>query len=522
MRSIVVLTALTVFLPLASADDKKPADKKEPEKVTFDDHVLPIFRAKCGSCHNGNDRKGNLVLDDYAAMREGGGSGEVVEPGDLESSYLWLLVTHDSSPEMPPDQPKMPDEELAIIQKWILGGVLKDKGSKAEVKKEAAIAKIDVSGKRPEGPPPMPTRFLGDPLTVTGRANTVTALTVSPWAPVAAVSGYKQIALFDTRSRRLLGVLPFPEGQPEILKFSRNGSLLMAGGGQGGASGKVVLFDVATGERKIELGNEYDAVLGADVSPDHTLVALGGPKRMVRVYSTATGELLYEKKKHTDWVTAAAFSPDGVLLATGDRSNGLVVWEAQTGNEYLVLNGHSGSITDVSWRPDSNSLASASLDGTVRFWELNDGREIKKWTAHGGGATAIDYVRDGRIVTTGKDRNAVLWKADGSAIRKFSGLNEMGLEAAYDADNDLVFAGDWTGRVLVWKGADGASARRAVHESSHHGPTDRSRAKATLSSSSSSQRRGRRRGSEEATDRQAAGDPQGRRRQSRGRGRGGR
>lgn len=451
-----MLTAAVLFPLLAVADDEKPADKQEQEKITFSDHILPIFRAKCGSCHNANDRKGNLVLDDYAAMREGGGSGEVVEPGDLESSYLWLLVTHDSSPEMPPNQPKLPDNELNLIRQWILGGLLRDKDSKAEVKKKATIAKIDVSGERPAGPPPMPKKFLGEPVTVAPRANTVTALTVSPWAPVAAVSGHRQVALFDTRNRQMLGVLPFPEGQPEILRFSRNGSLLLVGGGQGGASGKVVVFDVATGERQIEVGNEYDTVLGADISPDHTLVALGGPKRMVRVYSTATGELVYEKKKHTDWVTTAAFSPDGVLLATGDRANGLVLWEAQTGNEYLVLNGHTGSITDVAWRPDSNSLASASLDGTVRLWELNDGREIKKWNAHGGGVTAVDYIRDGRIVTAGKDRTAKLWQGDGAGIRTFEGLTEMGLEVGYDADHDLVLGGDWAGRVMVWKGADGA------------------------------------------------------------------
>jgi WD40 repeat protein len=469
LTATILLASFGFISAGAQADDQKPADKdkKEEPKVTFQDHILPIFRAKCGSCHNANDRKGNLVLDDYAAMREGGGSGAVVEPGDPDSSYLWMLVTHDTSPEMPPNGAKLPDNELNLIRQWIEQGLLQDKGSKAEVKKESTIAKIDVSGERPEGPPPMPKQFLGDPLVSTEHANTVTALAVSPWAPVAAVSGHKQVTLFDTRDRRLLGVLPFPEGQPEILRFSRNGSLLMVGGGRGGAAGKVIVFDVATGERQIEVGNEYDTVLGADISPDHTLVALGGPKRMVRVYSTATGELLYEKKKHTDWVTTAAFSPDGVLLATGDRANGLVLWEAQTGNEYLVLTGHTGSVTDLDWRPDSNSLASASLDGTVRLWELNDGKEIKRWNAHGGGVTAIDYVRDGRIVTTGKDRAAKLWQGDGSEIKAFGGLNEMGLEVAYDADNDVVLAGDWTGRVLAWKGEDGA----ALGEFSTNPPT---------------------------------------------------
>ena len=43
-----VLTGLSAFV--ASAQEK-PASPKE-EKITFDQHILPIFREKCGSCHN--------------------------------------------------------------------------------------------------------------------------------------------------------------------------------------------------------------------------------------------------------------------------------------------------------------------------------------------------------------------------------------------------------------------------------------------------------------------------------------
>ncbi|MEZ6147473.1 MAG: c-type cytochrome domain-containing protein [Planctomycetaceae bacterium] len=448
--------ATTCLIILTACSSAARADDAAGEKITFQDHVLPIFRMRCGSCHNANDKKGGLVVDDYTALRTGGSSGEVVEAGDLEASYLWSLITHESEPAMPPGQPKLPDEELAVIQKWILGGLLKDQGSKAEMRQKSAITKIEVSTERPSGPPPMPAEYLGGPLTITSSSNVVTALATNPWSPLAAVSGFNQIALYDTRDQRLLGVLPFPEGQPHILKFSRNGALLLAGGGQGGASGRVVVFDVATGERRIEVGNEYDLVLGADLSPDQTMIALGGPKRMLRVYSTATGELLHEMKKHTDWITAVEFSPDGVLLASGDRSNGLVVWEAFTGREYLILNGHTGAIHDVSWRPDSNVLGSASADGTIRLWEMNDGREIKKWNAHGGGVYAMDFIRDGRIVSTGGDKVAKLWQGDGAAIKDFGGMTDIGLDVAFDAETEKVLAGDFAGNVTFWNAADAA------------------------------------------------------------------
>lgn len=438
------------------AQEKAAAPAKD-EKITFEQHILPIFREKCGSCHNGNDKKGDLVLDNYGLAMQGGASGEVIRTdGDASMSQLYLVIAHLSEPTMPPQQPKMPDAQLTLVRKWIEGGALENAGSKAKPKKNVAMAKVEISNQRPAGPPILPENLPIDPLLVASRGNGVTALAVSPWSPVAAVAGHKQIFLYNTQSLELEGVLPFPEGVAHILKFTRDGQWLMAGGGRGSHSGKVILWDVKTGKRIAEIGSEYDVVLAADISPDHTQVALGGPKKIVRVYDTSTGELLYEKNKHTDWITALEFSPDGVLLATADRSNGLVVWEAFTGREFYFLTGHTGPITDVSWAPDSNILASCSEDSTIRVWEMQNGNQVKNWGAHGGGVSAVEFTRDNRIASTGRDNQAKLWDINGAAIRAFPGLGDLGMEVAFDTDADRILAGDLTGAIHVWNAKDAA------------------------------------------------------------------
>ena len=261
----------------AFAEEKAAATAPKEEKITFDQHIVPIFREKCGSCHNANDKKGDLVLDNYNLAMQGGASGEVVRTdGDASQSQLYLVVTHKSEPVMPPSQPKLPDEQLTLIRKWIEGGALENAGSKAKPKKNMAVAKVEVSNARPAGPPPMPENLPIDPLLVSARGNGVTALANNPWSSVAAVAGHKQVFLYDTKTLELAGVLPFPEGVAHILKFSRNGQLLMAGGGRGSHSGKVVVWDVKTGKRIAEVGSEYDVVLAADISPDQTQIALGG------------------------------------------------------------------------------------------------------------------------------------------------------------------------------------------------------------------------------------------------------
>ena len=60
---------------------QKAATAQEAAKVTYDEHVMPIFRAKCLGCHNSDKVSGGLDLSSYTAMLVGGGSGEVIAPG---------------------------------------------------------------------------------------------------------------------------------------------------------------------------------------------------------------------------------------------------------------------------------------------------------------------------------------------------------------------------------------------------------------------------------------------------------
>ncbi len=426
-------------------------------KVTFDDNVLPILRDKCIGCHNPDKKRGGVVLNNYTKVMEGGSSGALVKPGDPDNSALFQAMAHLREPYMPPSSPMIPAESVAMVRQWILDGALENSGSKAV----ATGPKIDVGlpgvvrGK-PDGPPPMPQKALGlDPVVRTARPNAVTALACSPWAPLAAVGGEKQVLLYNTDTLELIGVLPFPEGEAHVLKFSRNGGLLLAGGGHAGKSGKVVLWSVRTGERVIEVGDETDAVLAADISPDQTQVALGGPSKVVRIYSTKDGKLLHEIRKHTDWITALEYSPDGVLLTTGDRAGGLFVWEAFTAREYFTLRGHTAAITEISWRSDGNVCASASEDTTVRLWEMENGAAIKTWNAHGGGVESVRYARDGRIATAGRDKLVKLWDGGGNPVRSFDPLPDVALRTAFTWDDGRVIAGDWTGQATTWTAADG-------------------------------------------------------------------
>jgi hypothetical protein len=451
----------TLALPLLALAVSTAPVFGQAKKVTFDEHVLPVLRDKCTACHDQDKKRAGLRLDNYVNLLEGGSSGPVVKPGDPEGSSLYLVTAHKREPFMPPKSPPIATEQVALLRAWIEGGCLENSGSKpiTGTKPKTDIGLTSVVKGKPEGPPPMPTKPLPlDVVVRTARPAAVTALASSPWSPLVAVGGQKQVLLYHADTLDLLGVLPFPEGVPHVLKFSRNGSLLLAGGGRGGKSGRVVVWSVLTGERVLEVGQESDCVLAADLSPDQTQIALGGPSKVLRLYSTKDGKLLHEIRKHTDWIYTLEYSPDGVLLASGDRNGGLFVWEAFTAREFFGLRGHTAAVTEVSWRADSNVLASTSEDGTVRLWEMENGNPVRSWPAHGGGSQSVRFGRDGRLVSAGRDRLVKVWDGNGAQQRAFEAFPDVALRTVFSHDGSRVVAGDLGGVVRVCLAADGKLA----------------------------------------------------------------
>lgn len=442
-----------LVIPVLLAGGAAPAQ----EKTTYQDHVLPLVEQHCSKCHNADKKKADLELTSYPALLKGGGSGAAVASGNPEGSLLWKVLTHAEEPFMPPERPKLPEKDLAVFRKWIAGGLLEKADSKSVVAAKPAMdlsMKVDATGK-PDGPPPMPREWPLEPVVHTARGNPITGLASSPWAPVVAVAGQKQILAFHSDTLELLGILPFGEGQPEDVHFSRTGKLLLAAGGERAKKGRVALWNVESGEKVSVLGDEYDSILSADIRPDQSQVALGGPSRLVKLFSTRSGEPQHKIKKHTDWVTAIAYSPNGEFLATGDRNGAVILWDPDNAQELFTFSGHKSGITALAWRGDSKILASASEDGTVKWWETAEGKQAKTWTAHNGGVLSVRFAHDGRMVTCGRDNAVTLWKPDGTKARALEFTGELPLRAVFSHDGKRVFTSDFTGRVAAWNVEDG-------------------------------------------------------------------
>ena len=464
-RTLIALALLAVASHVR-AEDAKP--------ITYDDHIAAIFKRHCWQCHGESKQESGLNLASYAAVLKGGSGGVVVDAGRSSGSRLFQAITaEDPDDRMPPENDALPKEQVALIKAWIDTGLKQNSGSSAAPTRTLAFTPSPIAV--PNGPPPMPEKWPAIERVKTARPFSVLALAASPRAPLVAVASYEQIDFIDPATRDLIGSVPFPEGEPHVLRFNRSGSILLAAGGRPVQSGSAVLFDVKSGQRLAEIGNETDVVLAADLSADERHVAIGGSGRVVKVFSTENGSLVHTLVKHTEWITAIAYSPDGKLLATGDRVGNIHLWDATSGGVVLPLSEHKASVRALAWRSDSQVLASCGEDGLIVWWEVAKGwPAISKADAHPPQRPAGYYGRiasgvldaafgpKGELLTCGRDGSVRLWASDGSPLKSFvlqpdakspgtpSGIRILPLRAVVTFDGAMALTGDSAGRVQAW------------------------------------------------------------------------
>ncbi|MFI4849803.1 MAG: PSD1 and planctomycete cytochrome C domain-containing protein [Gimesia chilikensis] len=95
------------------------------EPVDFRRDVAPILEQHCLVCHNRRVRQGELSLHSLEATLHGGESGEIVDPGDPDASYLLDLITPSNGvAEMPREAPPLSEQEQSILRRWIKEGAV--------------------------------------------------------------------------------------------------------------------------------------------------------------------------------------------------------------------------------------------------------------------------------------------------------------------------------------------------------------------------------------------------------------
>lgn len=103
------------------------------ETVDFASQVLPIFQKHCFSCHSATHRdeggrlrepRAGLRLDGQGWILRGSDYSEILEPGDVDDSLLYEMISLPADDEfrMPAKGDPLADTEIETIRRWIASG----------------------------------------------------------------------------------------------------------------------------------------------------------------------------------------------------------------------------------------------------------------------------------------------------------------------------------------------------------------------------------------------------------------
>ncbi len=322
----------------------------------------------------------------------------------------------------------------------------------------------------------------------------VNAAALSPDGTLAATSSGKTVHIWNVAAGTAVGALRGHNDWVGDIEFSPDGSLIATASSDATAR----VWATATRTELLALRGDRGSVETAQFSPDGKSVVTASIDGTARVWDVGTGTRLHGRRIHTDWVLAAAFSPDGKRILTAGADHELMVWNAATG-EYItrlhippkaavssiafdpspkrhrfvmaiedgtavIRNSDTGerlatideakrtgygasdaSLGDAAFSPDGKYVVTASSDWTASIWNAKNGKHVRTLVhthfngvgySHSDVVDAVAYSPDGRfIVTTGDDRLARVWTADGTYLRSFHAHHGDVFSVAFDPKN---------------------------------------------------------------------------------------
>jgi WD40 repeat protein len=403
--AIVCAAASLGALPLAAQNQAPFAGAPAPSpggKVSFFRDVRPILEKHCTGCHQPSSRAGKLSVSSYAALKSGGTLGPGFVTGRPADSPLFKQISG-KNPPMPKGGPALSAHDVDVVRLWI------EQGGKDDTPE----AKDPIS---PEHPP------------VYSSPPVVTSVAYSPDGKLMAISGYREVLLYQADGSALLGRLVGRSQRVESVAFSPDGKLLAVVGGTSCRFGELQLWDVATRKelKSTEIG--FDVLYGVSFSPDGKMVAFGGAEKSAYLYTVPACEQVLKFDNHSDWVFGTTFSSNSKNMVTTGRDRAIKLVEIATKNfvddiNYQVYN---GGYFAVARNPKSDEVAVGGEEGLIRYYSI--------------------YKKQARTMN----------REDYNLLRTYQKMPEPIYTLAFSPDGSMLAAGCRNGEVWVFKTGDTA------------------------------------------------------------------
>ena len=402
--------------------------------VSFQRDVAPVLQRRCASCHNEENAKGGYRIDSFSRLQQPGDSGVApfVSGKPAESEIHRLIVSEDSGERMPQKADALPEGEVEVITHWILEGASFDgpdpQRSLAELVRDVHLR-------------PAPSQY--------GRPIPVTALAFSPDARRLAVSGYREVLIWNTIDGTLfkrVGNLP---ERIMSLAWEPQRNVLAVGGGTPGQWGTVVTLDVANNYRSRFLCDLPELALSITFTRDGYLLAAGCGDRTLRLFDVSSGKSARVLRLHADWVQHLALNAGGTRLATASRDRTARILDTSDWHQVASYQGHDHAVLAATFSPDDTRVFTTAR-GEGHQWHPEGGTKRYELADVGGEARGLVSAPFG--IASGSSDGAVrLYQVDAKDPWLTLREHHDSIHAlAVSPRGDLLASGSADGEVIIW------------------------------------------------------------------------
>lgn len=160
LAALVILAVSLAFVPALAADDH--SERMAQSLTLFKTDVRTVLTETCVKCHGGEKVFSGFDLTTREGLLAGGASGVSVIAGSAKQSRLIDYLAHRKQPFMPAEQPRLSDDTISKIAKWIDLGAAYDKPLIDRAQKRSTPLQVTPANRDYWAYAPLPKTFSRD------------------------------------------------------------------------------------------------------------------------------------------------------------------------------------------------------------------------------------------------------------------------------------------------------------------------------------------------------------------------